>query len=191
MRTMQQHPVTTDPVRDRGRFGAAGMLMTAVCVAGALGLALSGTGGSYAMWNDTASVDAGSLTSGSAGLTATWQAGHDRARWQDLLPGEAVRQPLVLANTGAVPLTISASVSAASPSFEIRTVAGSCPTTPLSVAPLAGAPSAVTRPSTPPVPVVLDANASVAACVEVRTTATAAPAATTAFTIVIDGKQAP
>lgn len=191
MRPLKHEPETSPVGRDRRRVWAAGMLMTAVCMTGALALALAGTDGSFALWSDTASVDAGSLTSGTAELTAAWPAGHNPARWQNLLPGESIRQPVELTNAGAVPLAVAASTPTGSSGFELRVVAGTCGSAPLSGPALGGTPASVVTQSSPAVPFVLNAGTSRVACVEVRAMAAAVPAATPAFTILIDGTQAP
>ena len=184
---MSQQPGTTPLPRLRRAFSVRRMLLTAAGGAAALGVALSGVGGSYALWSSQAEVTAGSITSGSAGLSAAWGAGHNAAGWQNLLPGESHRQAFVVDNTGDVAMALSASVTAA-PGFEVRAAAGPCATTPLPGPSLGATPTTVVSGSAP---TVLAAGAALTGCVEVRATSSASPAGTTAFTLTIDGRQAP
>ena len=157
-------------------------LASVLGAAGILALALSGIGGSYAMWNDSATVDAGTIDTGSAGLTAAWPTGHSDAGWSNLLPGESVRRPLTVTNTGAAPMELSAS-TVGSAGFEIRTAAGTCPASPLAGAAGDGAPRQLG--------VTLGAGSSTTVCVEVRAAATATPAQALTFSVRFDGKQVP
>lgn len=81
-------------------------------VALATSVALVGTGTTYALWNGETAVNASTVTSGSAGLSINGTA--DYAIPLDLAkigPGQSVRTPLTIANTGTTPL--SAAVSSA------------------------------------------------------------------------------
>ncbi|MFT3798143.1 SipW-dependent-type signal peptide-containing protein [Microbacterium sp.] len=159
-----------------------GMSLTALAGLGLFVLALSGVGGSYAMWNDVESVDAGTIVAGDAALAAQWASGHTDTAWANLLPGESVRQPLTLTNTGAAPLELSATVAVAG-GFEIRLAAGTCPDAPLDGAAATGAPQALG--------VTLTSSASTTVCLEVRATTAATPGQTLTFTAQFDGKQVP
>lgn len=186
--TMPQQPTASPRSRVRRAFSAKRMLLSATGGAVVLGVALSGVGGSYALWSSQAEVTAGTITSGSAALTAAWGTGYDAQKWRNMLPRESIRQSFVVANTGDVAMALSASVTAVTPGFEVRAAAGACSTTPLAGARLSATPTAVASAASP---VVLPAGASFAGCVEVRATDTATPASTTAFTITLDGRQAP
>jgi hypothetical protein len=76
-------------------------LLTAVLVA-----SLAATGGSYALWNGTASAQPSSVTSGSSGLVITQQSALDATR---LLPGQATIGTFTAKNTGTVPLDVAVS----------------------------------------------------------------------------------
>ncbi len=154
-------------------------------------IALSRVGGSYALWQDSVTVDAGTITTGTAGLSATWHSQHDDAKWSNLLPGESVRQPATLVNTGTAPLELYAAASTGSAGFEVRVVAGSCPGGPLPVAATGSTPRSITTAAAPTSPVVLAGAQSLAACVEVRATAAATPDQRVAFALQIDGVQVP
>ncbi|WP_343920159.1 hypothetical protein [Agrococcus citreus] len=185
---MSQQPGTTPLPRLRRAFSVRRMLLTAAGGAAILGLALSGVGGSYALWSSQARVSAGTISSGSAALTAAWGTGYDDQKWRNMLPRESIRQPFVVVNTGDVAMALSASVTPTAPGFEVRAAAGACSTTPLAGARLSATPTAVVAAASP---VVLPAGASFAGCIEVRATDAATPASNTAFTITLDGRQAP
>jgi hypothetical protein len=76
-------------------------LLTAVLVA-----SLAATGGSYALWNGTASAQPASVTSGTSGLVVTQQSALDATR---LLPGQATIGTFTAKNTGTVPLDVAVS----------------------------------------------------------------------------------
>lgn len=184
---MPQQPSSPPPPRARRAFSAKRMLLAAAGGAAVLGVALSGVGGSYAFLSSQAAVGAGTITSGTAGLGATWSTGYDAGAWQNMLPGESRRQSFVIDNTGDVAMALSASVTA-SAGFEVRAAAGACASTPLAGPSLGLTPLPVVAASGP---VVVAAGASFAGCIEVLATSAATPASTTAFTITLDGRQAP
>ncbi|WP_440696966.1 TasA family protein [Clavibacter nebraskensis] len=76
-------------------------LLTAVLVA-----SLAATGGSYALWNGTASAQPASVTSGTSGLVVTQQSALDATR---LLPGQATIGTFTAKNAGTVPLDVAVS----------------------------------------------------------------------------------
>ncbi len=172
-----QHPAHRGALR-RVRHVAT----SALGAAGILVLALSGVGGSYALWNDTTSVDVGTIDAGTASLTASWASGHSDSAWANLLPGESVRQPLTLTNTGSSSLELSVVIATAG-GFEVRAASGACPGSPLGAAAASGAPQSLG--------VTLAGSASTTVCLEVRATSAATPGQTLAFTAQFDGKQVP
>jgi hypothetical protein len=92
------------PVPARSRLRAAWMttgLLTAVVVA-----SLAATGGSYALWNGTASQTAPAVSSGTTGLVVTQQSALDASR---LLPGQGTIGTFTAKNTGTVPLDVAVS----------------------------------------------------------------------------------
>lgn len=191
MRTEQKTKPETQPAADRrGGANARRMLLAAGGLAVVLGVALSGVGGSYALWNDSAVVDAGSISTGTPGFEAQWAAGHDDALWQNLLPEESRRQQFTVTNTGDVPMALSASAIAA-PGFEVRILGRSCPTTAFATSALIGTPTALLAAAGDTEPVSIAAGAALSGCLEVRVAADAMPASGSTFSITIDGRQTP
>lgn len=88
----------------RSTVAAAGVIAAAVTVG------LVGTGGTYALWNTSATVPGATLSTGTIGLTID---GGQTASFGNLAaalgPGDGVAQAVTLVNTGTTPLTISAS----------------------------------------------------------------------------------
>jgi hypothetical protein len=96
---------STRPAPRRSPLRAAWLtigLLTAVLVA-----SLTATGGSYALWNGTASATAAPVTSGSSGLLITQQSALDVTA---LLPGQGVLGTFTAKNTGTVALDVAISV---------------------------------------------------------------------------------
>jgi hypothetical protein len=87
-----------------------GMLASSSAIAGASIVAVIAAGGTYAMWNDSAGLDAGVIASGTTGLTVNGVSSYalSGAAWTKLLPGDVVSQEVTLKNTGNVPGTITA-----------------------------------------------------------------------------------
>ncbi|MGV9194745.1 hypothetical protein ACQ143_10430 [Microbacterium sp. MC2] len=180
-----------EPTRRRAFWRVRTLMLAALGAGILLFLALSRVGGSYALWQDSVPVDAGTITTGTAGLTAAWGSQHDDAMWRNLLPGESVRQTATLVNTGTAPLELYAGASTGSPGFEVRVVAGNCPGSALPVAAIGSTPRSITTAATPDIGVVLAGEQSLAACVEVRATTAATPDQRVAFALQIDGVQVP
>ncbi|RIJ59913.1 hypothetical protein [Clavibacter phaseoli] len=76
-------------------------LLTAVVVA-----SLAATGGSYALWNGSASAQPAGVSSGTSGLVVTQQSALDSSR---LLPGQGAIGTFTAKNTGTVPLDVAVS----------------------------------------------------------------------------------
>ncbi|ALD12502.1 TasA family protein [Clavibacter capsici] len=94
---------STQPAR-RSPLRAAWLtigLLTAVLVA-----SLAATGGSYALWNGSASAQPAGVTSGTSGLVVTQQSALDSSR---LLPGQGAIGTFTAKNTGTVPLDVAVS----------------------------------------------------------------------------------
>jgi predicted ribosomally synthesized peptide with SipW-like signal peptide len=89
-------------------------ILTATAVmAGAVILGVAGAGGTYAMWNNTTSVNIGTISSGATGLTVNAQTNYSiptSAMSGMLLPGRSLitSAPLAVKNTGTVGLTVAA-----------------------------------------------------------------------------------
>lgn len=91
-------PATRSPLR--AAWLTTGLL-TAVVVA-----SLAATGGSYALWNGSASAQPAGVTSGTSGLVVTQQSALDSSR---LLPGQGAIGTFTAKNTGTVPLDVAVS----------------------------------------------------------------------------------
>ncbi|MCC9053338.1 SipW-dependent-type signal peptide-containing protein [Microbacterium sp. F2E] len=159
------------------RIAASAFVAATVVVA-----ALSGIGGTYALWNSEAPADAGTVTAGSAGLTAAWSGAQTDQVWSNLLPGEFAQRPVVVTNTGAAPLALTVAV-AGTGAFEVRAATGACSGTALTAAAADG--SALS------LGVTLQPAASTTICIEVRAAATASPGLTLWFAARFDGTQVP
>lgn len=176
----------TTPPR-RGRWRVRHIALAALGAAALLVVAVSGIGGSYALWNDSVTVDAGTITTGTAELNAAWADGHADAAWSNLLPGESVRQEFTLDNTGSAALELSATASTASSGFEVRAAIGTCPTTPLAGDPADGTSRVLLAAGGGAV--VLPGSTSTVGCLEVRATAAATPDDHVEFVVQFDGMQ--
>lgn len=146
-----------------GFLGVAALVLVA---------ALSGVGGTYALWSDQLTVDAGTLSSGTAELEASWNSeAPDSSR---LLPGDTVTRTAQLSNSGDVPLALSFSVSTGAAGFEVSVGAGACTDRPQ---------------SSDDAEIVLSAGESIDACIAMTATPELAPGQKTDYTLTIDGKQ--
>jgi len=172
----------------RGRWRVRHLALTALGATALLTVALSGVGGSYALWQDSATVDAGTLTTGTAELAARWASGHSDAAWSNLLPGEWAQQEFTLDNTGSASLELTVAASTGSEGFEVRASAGECGGTPLSSDPANGARLPLMSPSGTGA-VVLAGGTVLTGCLEVRAAATSTPAQEAEFTVQFDGQQ--
>lgn len=148
----------------------------------AVGLAtvvvVSVSGGTLALWSDTAAVGASPVQSGSAGLTITQS--FAAASWSNLVAGESVRQPYTVTNTGTIPLALSATAAGAPTGFELRTASGTCPGTALAGTALGASATGLGT---------IAAGQSRTLCLEVRVTAAAAPGVSAPFTVTLAGLQ--
>ena len=166
-------------LRDRAFVAVLGLV---VVLAG-----LSAAGGTYAFWNDQAATDAGTLSTGTAALSASWA--HEDAHTGTLLPGESVLREVDLHNDGDVALEISLAGTVDSPGFRLKGAAGSCDAEhPMKsfgadVSPL---PSAGDRSGT--FTVAPDSTSQI--CVAIEATEDLEPGHDSSFTIRIEGKQA-
>lgn len=151
---------------------------------------LSSVGGTYAMWRDSADLDAGTVTTGSASLTADWNSVSDAGPWQNLLPGEDAQQSLVLANTGDVPLELSATTPTTADGFEVRVMAEAGEGTRLSTSALGAAAEPLSATGATGAAVVLDTGEAVDVWVEVTATDALTPEESADFEIRFEGRQA-
>lgn len=110
------------------RISPGGMLAYTSAIAGASIVAVIATGGTYAMWNDSASLNGGTIQSGSLSLTVNDVASYalSGAAWSKLLPGDVVSQEVTVKNTGTVPGTVSAQTSGSFDPLLVHVKKGSC-----------------------------------------------------------------
>lgn len=167
-------------VRARRTQRLRGLVGSAVGAVALLLVALTGVGGSYALWTDTEPLGAGTIRTGGASLVAQWSSsGHTDEPWKNLLPGESVRQQLTLSNIGDVPLAVTTGVDTVA-GYELRVSVGGCTAQQLTVQPAGTTPVALAT---------IRAGQAVTACLEVRATSALTPGATAAFTVTFDGTQ--
>lgn len=165
-------------------------LLLAALLALGLALLLADLGGTYAMFRDQATGDAGTVAIGTASLEASWNAGDDDAAAQNLLPGETAAQTLTVANSGDVPLELSTTASGLADGFEIRAIAEPCGTDRLP-APAAGSTAQpLTAGESAGTAVVLGAGESLEVCVETAATDDLQPGTAIDYALRIDGRQA-
>jgi hypothetical protein len=121
--------------RKSSLFGIRTALASAGAIVAGILIAVAGTTGSYALWNSAAPITDATVSSATLGITVkfgTGTAGSTAAipttAWSSLLPGDFVGQQITVANTGNIPATMSAKLTATTP-YEIRVATGTCPST--------------------------------------------------------------
>jgi hypothetical protein len=150
----------------------------AVAAAATAGTVLSG--GTYALWSDSASLGAGVVTTGDSRLVLTGALA--TASFRNLLPGDRVAQQLTIANAGAVALDVNAATASPSDRFAVRLAldASACGVAPLAGAPLSPVPSALGA---------LEPGRSAPLCVEVTALAAVLPGDALDAQIALEGVQ--
>ncbi|MET4782605.1 hypothetical protein [Glaciihabitans sp. UYNi722] len=89
-------------------FSLRSMIITAVTLIAAISIAVIATGGTYALWNKSAqAAPAATITAGTANLTVSSLTLPTSA----LAPGRTIYGSTAVANTGTVPLALSATLS--------------------------------------------------------------------------------
>ncbi len=181
--------------RQHPRRTPRAILTATAALAGAVVLGIAGAGGTYAMWNSSTTLNPGTITAGSTGLTVNSVTNYTipaNAMIGVLLPGRSTitTAPLAVRNPGNTPVSVTAGTAtvtgalASQVTVAIRQVAGAASAcTPTAVG---GTPTTLTA------PVALAAGATVYVCVEVqlRTTAPAASQGQTAqFTLPLTAVQ--
>ena len=160
----------------RRRIPLRALTGTAAAMAGAIIVAAGASAGSLAMWSSNNGVNAGTVQSGSIGLTAS--SSFNAANWSNMLVGESVRQSFTLSNTGTVALWLAANATSAA-GYEIRVASGAC-----------GAALTGTAASASPTTLTtLAAGATATVCLEVALVSGAAAASQSAFVVTITGDQ--
>lgn len=146
-------------------------------------------GGTYAFLNAQATIPAVTVSSGNLAITVQYgstAAGTTTAipttAWATMLPGDVVGQQFTVANTGSASAAMTGRLSATT-AWDIRMVAGACPTGQLTSAPLTT--TAVSYGT-------LAAGTSTVVCVQATLpagTAAATENTTAPFSILLDAKQ--
>ena len=152
-------------------FRPIGVVGLAAALFGGVLLAASAAGGTYAFLNAQRITPGATISSGT--LSVTIQASGSAAgasaaiptdAWTNMLPGDFAGQTVTVANTGSVGTVLSAQLAGTS-AWDIRLAMGACPSTLLTSAPLAAAPSSVAT---------LAAGSTSAVCVQASLPANAA-----------------
>lgn len=159
------------------RVNLRALLGTSSALAAATVVAVGVSGGSYALWVDANAVPAGTVQSGSIGLTTA--SSFTAASWSNMLVGESVRQPFTVTNTGTVPVTLSATATVGS-SFAIRVAQNTCPGSDLTGTPASSSATALGT---------LAAGATTTVCLQVTAVTGATSATSSAFTVAVTGAQ--
>ena len=157
------------------------MLAATAAIAGAATLGVVLSSGTYALWTDSTTIDAGILRAGDSRLVVSGTLA--AAAFQDLLPGESVAQQIHVTNAGDVDLDVTGVVDAASAAFAVRLDldAAACGTAPLAdVAALGTSPTALGS---------LASGESVPLCVEVTVLPDALPRDAVDFAVTLEGVQ--
>lgn len=166
-----RHRVAARRVKLRALIG------TTAAIAGASLVAVALSGGSYARWVDNLGVPAGTVQSGSIGLSTA--SSFTAANWSNMIAGETVRQSFTVTNTGTVGVTLSATATATT-SFAIRVASGACPGTALTGTPASTSATALGT---------LAAGAVTTVCLEVSLLPTATANTSSAFIVTVAGTQ--
>ncbi len=154
-----------------------------------LWVALATAGGTYAFWTAEATVDAGTVSTGSAALEARWTAPEEARQLRNLLPGETATRSLTIANTGDVALALSAARSRPARGHDLTLSEGHCGNGAAVTSPLHDAaqtipsavgsgPDAIARPGT-----------EIELCLHVTATTDLTPGTETALSVRIGGTQ--
>lgn len=154
------------------------LVVTSTGVACATAMVVGLSGGSLALWTDGAPVPAGTVTSGTIGISVA--NAFDSALWSNRLVGETVRQQFTVTNTGDVAVTLSGSATAAAAGFEVRVVRASCGATPLTGASATVSPTALGT---------LAVGATATMCLELAVVSGASVATSSAFSLTVTGIQ--
>jgi hypothetical protein len=164
-------------------------LILSLFLAVLLGAMLMNTGGTFAFWVAQEEVDAGTLTTGTAELTAQWTAPDEEAAWQNLLPEESAGRALTVTNSGAVPLELSASASPAAGGTTLHLVDGTCDESTADAPALDGSLQAIPAAADSARATALGPGETTELCATVTATADLTPGTEIAVALSIEGKQ--
>lgn len=101
----------TEPRAPRRGITPRPLLLGSGAVATVVVLMLFGAGGTFALWNDRAEVNAATITAGTSGVTVNGQQDYaiEGLGTSLLGPGASVATPVTVANTGATALSVTVS----------------------------------------------------------------------------------
>src|SRR5690606_19326596 len=86
----------------------------AAAVGGAVAVAIVAAGGTFALWNDTGSINAGVISTGSGETSIRFAVGDPAsatAAFANMLPGESMTIPVQLQNDGDLDLSVAATLT--------------------------------------------------------------------------------
>ncbi len=168
-------PALRDETPSRFRLPSIkGLLIATALVGGSAVLGVSTAAGSFATWNDSEQIGAGTIQAGTLGIAlsgtgvaATSPANYtvNGAPWSALMPGDEAIQEVDVTNTGTTPATVTVSTAAGTSPIEVRVKSGVCSGT------ITG-PSSTTTPTT--LAGTLAGGATITVCIQVSLTAAAA-----------------
>ena len=107
--------------------------LAAAVTALAVAFVMLGMESAHALWQDRSSSDAGTVSTGTAELTAQWSEDDDPSTWQNLLPGDTVPRTIAVTNEGDVPLALHAAALTTPEGLELRMTAGTGTNSPTGV----------------------------------------------------------
>jgi predicted ribosomally synthesized peptide with SipW-like signal peptide len=200
--TKQPSQAATPVRRERGPFSLFGRLTTittaiiALCAA-----AILTSGGTFALWNSTASVSAGTITSGTLGISVNDGSTSPITFTQmPLAPGTAGIAAVKVTNTGSIPLdlhvlstTVGSTTNALAPQLRlgVATVTASASCTGAAVPDPTTALASFSTPASPGL-ATLAAGVSTYLCFELKLDSAAPQSVqggTATFTITLEGNQ--
>ena len=108
-----------------------GLLMSVLAVMMAIWAAMFFIGGSFAYWNDSVTINPGTVTSGTTQLKVNGGStvALSGTTWSTMLPGDVVSQQVTLQNVGDVSTTVTALTTGSFGSLLVHTKKGACSTT--------------------------------------------------------------
>jgi hypothetical protein len=154
------------------------LIGTSTAFAGATAIAVGLSGGSLALWTDGQATPAGTVTSGTIGLSITQS--FNSTLWSNRLVGETVRQQFTMTNTGDVAMTLSAAATSSAAGFEVRVVRATCGATALTGASATVTPTALGT---------LSVGSTATFCLELAVVSGASAATSTSFSLNVTGTQ--
>ena len=183
MTTAQHDSTRTSRTRRRLALPSIkGILLSTAMIGTAAVLGISSAGGSFAIWNGSDTIAAGTITAGTLGITVNDAASYalSGTAWSALMPGDIASQQVSVKNTGTTPAALTVSTSAPSGAIEVRARSGACSGT-------------IAGPSSTATPTVLSGTlaggATVTVCIQVSLSPSATQGQSTPFTMTFTADQ--